>query len=96
MHTRQILAVDSISLSQTKEWLNMGHPCIITADPYMVISSMLYNLAQWGNGNHVSACQVRGTSLVGSSRRQIRGKLKVEQNVILRKKKPKHFYFSQV
>lgn len=71
MYKRQILAIDFISLCQTKEWLKMGHPCIITADPYIVISSLLYSLAQWGNDNHVSACQVRGTSLVGSSRRQI-------------------------
>lgn len=47
-YTKQILAADFISVCQTKEWLNMGHPCITIADPYIVPSLPCFTIGHSG------------------------------------------------
>lgn len=59
-YAKQILAVVFISLCQTKECFNMGHSCIIIADPYIMSSLPCFTVWHSGNGNHVGTCCVRG------------------------------------
>lgn len=53
-YAKQILAVDCISLCQTKECFNMGHSCIIIADPYIMSSLPCFTI--WHSGKWQS-CQ---------------------------------------
>lgn len=53
-YARQILAVDLISHCQTKECFNIGHSCIIIADPYIMSSVPCFTI--WDGGKRQS-CQ---------------------------------------
>lgn len=92
-YARQILAVNLISHCQTKECFNIGHSCIIIADPY--IMSSLPRFAIWDGGKRQS-CQYLPGERHNSSRQQQKANIWLTQRIKEHNSQEKTFIFQPV